>query len=122
MKVEPVLTEKSLDLAKEGIYTFFVDRKLNKYQIRNMINDIYDVHVTRVRTVKVPGERKKNFKGEVRIVKPRKKAMVNLKEKESMERKSLKLLSALKEESPGKTARDMARLKMAKGNWTSLLE
>ena len=45
-----------------------------------------------------------------------------LNEKESMERKSLKLLSARSDESPGKTARDIAKLKMAKGNWTSLLE
>lgn len=71
MRIIPVLTEKSLDQAKEGNYTFWVDRRLNKNQIRNLVEETFGVHVTRVRTINVRGE-------------TRKKATVALKEKEKI--------------------------------------
>jgi len=50
MKLRPVLTEKSMDEAKKGNYTFFVERNMNKRQIRKMIEEIFEVSVVKVRT------------------------------------------------------------------------
>lgn len=84
MKLKPVLTEKSLDEAKNGNYTFLVDNKLNKYQIRGLISEVFGVNVTRVRTMKVPGEIKKTPQGKNRIILPQKKAVVTLTGKEKI--------------------------------------
>ena len=85
MRIAPVLTEKSLNEAKEGNYTFWVDRRMNKNQIRGLVEETFEVHVTRVRTITVPGETKKTFRGRKVVVKPRKKAIVTLKEKEKID-------------------------------------
>lgn len=85
MKLKAVFTEKSMSDAKRGNYTFFVDRRLTKYQIKHMVNDTFDVHVENVRTLNVAGERKKTIKGRYRIVKSRKKAIVTLQGKEKID-------------------------------------
>ena len=84
IKLEPVLTEKSLKNAAEGKYTFFVDRGLNKYQIRKHVEEIFGVSVVKVRTLKKPGEKKRTVYGRKKIIKPRKKAIVTLKEGEKI--------------------------------------
>jgi len=85
MKLQAVFTEKSMNNAKNGNYTFFVDRDLNKHQIKVLVNDTFDVHVESVRTINVAGERKKTVKGKYRLIKRRKKAIVTLKEKEKID-------------------------------------
>jgi large subunit ribosomal protein L23 len=85
MKLEPIISEKSLKLASEGRYTFRVDRNLNKYQIKKLVQDVFDVHVTKVRTIKEPGELKRTFRGRKRIIQPGKKAIVTLKDKEKID-------------------------------------
>lgn len=85
MKLIPILTEKSLDEAKNGNYTFWVDRRLNKYQIKKLVSDVFGVKVVRVRTANVRGEVKKTSLGRKRIIKPRKKAIVTLAEKEKID-------------------------------------
>lgn len=76
----PVITEKSLNLAKQGIFTFFVDPKATKDQIAQAIEQFYSVNVVNVRTASKPG--KKYRVGRTRIIKtksPAKKALVQLK-------------------------------------------
>lgn len=85
MKLEPVLTEKSLEQAKKGKYTFWVDRRLTKHKIRCLIDRVFSVHVKKVRTVNVPGEKKRTIKGKKRVVQPKKKAIVTLGEKEKLD-------------------------------------
>lgn len=85
MRIIPVLTEKSLDRAKEGNYTFWVDRRLNKNQIRILVEETFGVHVVRVRTMNVRGEIKRTSRGRKTIIKSRKKAIVALKEKEKID-------------------------------------
>jgi large subunit ribosomal protein L23 len=85
MKLTPVLTEKSIRLAEDGVYTFYVDRKLTKNQIRQMVNKHFGVNVTRVRTIKLPGETKRTLRGYKRTAQPKKKALVNLQEKEKID-------------------------------------
>jgi len=80
MKLKPVFTEKSIKAAKEGNYVFYVDVNLTKFQIRELVNEAFDVKVTKVKTITVAGEKKKNFKGRIKIIKTRKKAIVTLSE------------------------------------------
>jgi large subunit ribosomal protein L23 len=85
MKLIPVLTEKSLNEAKKGNYTFWINKRLNKNQIKKLISEIFGVHVVRVRTVNVEGEVKRTLRGRKQVIQPRKKAIVILKEKEKID-------------------------------------
>lgn len=84
MKLEPIITEKTLNAAKNGEYTFRVSVGLNKYQIRSLIEKVFDVHVTSVRTMNVAGEIKRTYTGKTKEIKPSKKAIVKLKDKEKI--------------------------------------
>ncbi|PIP57613.1 50S ribosomal protein L23 [Candidatus Woesebacteria bacterium CG22_combo_CG10-13_8_21_14_all_39_10] len=78
MKVTPILTEKSLNVAKEGKYTFVVDVGLNKLEIAKLINSIYAVHVKSVRTLNYKAGEKRNVRGRKVNIKAFKKAVVTL--------------------------------------------
>ena len=78
MKVTPILTEKSLNVAKMGKYTFVVDVGLNKLEIAKLINSIYAVHVKSVRTLNYKAGVKRNAKGRKVSIKAFKKAIVTL--------------------------------------------
>jgi len=83
MQIKPILTEKSLADAKEGKYTFWVDVRLNKYQIKELVNTAFGVHVTGVYTIKKQSTvSKKNRRTHIEL--PKKKAIVTLKEKEKI--------------------------------------
>lgn len=84
MILKPVLTEKSLKMAKGGLYTFWVDRDLTKNQIKSLIAKVFSVHVRTVRTMNYKGGVKRNFKGIRQTIKDRKKAMVTLGQKEKI--------------------------------------
>lgn len=50
----PVVTEKSTKLIQaENTYTFKVDKRLNKIEIRKAIEEIFNVDVLRVNTINV---------------------------------------------------------------------
>lgn len=82
MRLEPILTEKSLGLAKDGNYTFRVDPRLNKFQIKELVEKTFGVIVSGVRTLNKAGEIKKTVQGRKRIIKPQKRAIVSLKTKD----------------------------------------
>ena len=76
--IKPVVTEKSMNLLADSKYTFIVDKKANKTEIKNAIENIFDVKVEKVYTMNVKGKPKRMGKYEGR--KPlRKKAIVSLK-------------------------------------------
>jgi len=55
--IKPVITEKAETLTeKENKYTFIVDKKANKIQIKKAIEDMYKVNVVAVNTMIVPGK------------------------------------------------------------------
>lgn len=85
MKLRPVLTEKSMSEAKKGNYTFFVEKNMNKRQIRKMIEEIFEVSVVKVRTMNVAGEVKRTNMGKKRTIKPKKKAIVTLEGKDKID-------------------------------------
>ena len=85
IRQKPVISEKSLSDAKKGYYTFYVNRGLTKYQIRKMISDLFGVTVIKVRTMNLRGGVRKNYLGKKVTRKPKKKAIVTLKEKEKID-------------------------------------
>ncbi len=57
----PVVSEKSYDLIEnENTYTFEVDPRSNKEEIRDAIEEIFDVTVIRVNTMNRKGKRKRS--------------------------------------------------------------
>lgn len=57
---DPVITEKNHDLRDdENKYVFEVARDANKVEIRQAIQDIFDVRVTAVRTIRMKGKKKR---------------------------------------------------------------
>jgi len=76
-KILPLITEKTLRLAKENKYTFLVEPKVNKKQIKSAIEKIFNVKVVKVRTMNY----KKRIRGltKIKSTRPRfKKAIVQL--------------------------------------------
>jgi len=55
----PVISEKTYGLLDENKYTFEVDPRANKTQIRQAIEEIFDVTVTGVNTMNRQGKRKR---------------------------------------------------------------
>ena len=63
--IKPIITEKTTKLATDALqYTFQVDSKANKVEIRNAIEEIFDVKVVEVRTINVRRKPKKMQKFE----------------------------------------------------------
>lgn len=57
---EPVVSEKSYDLVQDNnSYTFVVDRRSNKTEIKQAIQSIFDVKVVAVNTMNRQGKRKR---------------------------------------------------------------
>jgi large subunit ribosomal protein L23 len=83
--IKPVFTEKSLKDAKQGNYTFKVAPRMDKRKIAEEIGKIFDVTVTRVRTIKTGGEKGRNAKGRNFSKLATKKAIVTLKDGDKMD-------------------------------------
>jgi large subunit ribosomal protein L23 len=76
--IKPVVTEKTMDLLADNKYTFIVDKKANKTEIKNAIEDIFSVRVEKVYTINTKSKPKRMGKYEGKTV-ARKKAIVALK-------------------------------------------
>lgn len=83
--LEPVVTEKSSMLAKEGKYTFRVETGLTKYQIKALIEKVFKVHVIDVKSINRRKELSRNFRGKNKLSKAYKKAIVSLKKDEKID-------------------------------------
>jgi len=87
--VRPVITEKvNLQMERSGRYTFVVDKKANKLEIKKAVEEFYGVKVNNVNTVVVPGKSKSRFTkaGYIQGVKSSyKKAVVTLAEGDSID-------------------------------------
>lgn len=85
MKLTPILTEKSLELSKDGKYTFWVLPGFSKNQIKTQIEKVFEVHVTSIKTLNYKGGEKRNFRGQKVKKASLKKAIVTLKDKEKID-------------------------------------
>ena len=80
----PIITEKASTLKDNNVYTFSVDVKANKTQIKQAIEAIFNVKVESVNTINVHPRKKRvgRYSGYTNRVK---KAIVKLKEGSSIE-------------------------------------
>lgn len=81
---KPLVTEKSTSLLADNKYTFEVDLKANKTEIKQAVESLFKVKVEKVNTMRVKGKAKR-----VRLVPgrtpDRKKAIVTLKQGDKIE-------------------------------------
>lgn len=81
--VRPIVTEKAAALAVSSKYIFAVSSRANKPEIKKSIQKVYNVHVTDVKILNLPGKGRRygKTKGQTSEVK---KAMVTLKQGEKI--------------------------------------
>ena len=75
----PIMTEKSTTLNQFNKYSFFVSKNSNSQEIKQAIENIFKVKVTKVNTLINRGKLK-SFKGSLGYKKDQKKAIVTLSE------------------------------------------
>ncbi|WP_034386961.1 50S ribosomal protein L23 [Deinococcus sp. YIM 77859] len=81
---QPVISEKAYAGMERGVYSFWVDPKATKTQIKAAIQNVFGVTVVGISTMNVPGKRKRvgKFVGQ----RPdRKKAIVRLAEGQTIQ-------------------------------------
>ena len=77
--IRPLITEKSMDDSEFNRYTFEVAKNANKIEIKNAVEEIFDVKVENVATMNMNGKMKRMGRFEGRR-KNWKKAIVKLTE------------------------------------------
>ena len=75
--VKPMVSEKSMMQLEEGKYTFIVDKRANKIEIKYAVESLFDVKVVEVTTLITKGKVKRMGKTEGKRP-DRKKAVVTL--------------------------------------------
>lgn len=84
--LEPVVSEKSFALLERNVYTFKVHPSATKPEIANAVEQIFDVEVLRVNTLRRRGKRIRNRRALTYGRRPNiKRAMVTLAEGDSIE-------------------------------------
>lgn len=62
ISIKPIITERATKLSeKRNCYTFRVSPDANKYQIKNLVEDLYGVKVLSVNTAIVRGKNKSRW-------------------------------------------------------------
>jgi len=83
--IRPVVSEKSYVLSAANRYTFRVHPNAHKTQIRQAVQELFDVHVVEVRTLSVKSKPKRRGAGAVSgRTRAWKKAIVQLREGEEI--------------------------------------
>ncbi len=82
-----ILTEEStIQTESKGHYAFRVDPRATKNQIRDAVEEIFDVHVVSVNTMNYQGKRSRRMRGNLTGRRPHwKKAIVKLREGDSID-------------------------------------
>ena len=82
--IRPVVSEKSYHQIQENRYTFKVHKDAHKTQVRQAVEELFDVTVTSVNIVKMPAKPKR--RGMIKGTRPGwKKAIVELKAGDTIE-------------------------------------
>lgn len=82
--IRPIITENSYDMMEDNVYTFEVAKDSNKVEIRQAVEALFNVHVTKVNTLNVKSKPKR-IRQQPGRTRTWKKAMVTLAEGESIE-------------------------------------
>ncbi|WP_395392127.1 50S ribosomal protein L23 [Fructilactobacillus sanfranciscensis] len=75
--LRPVITEASTDRMDDKKYTFDVDLRANKNQVKNAVEEVFGVKVAKVNIMNVKGKEKRQGRY-VGFTKKRRKAIVTL--------------------------------------------
>ncbi len=54
--IKPAVTEKATALSDKFTYTFWVNRKATKIDIKNAVQEVYGARVEKVRIINLPGK------------------------------------------------------------------
>ena len=82
--IKPVVSEKSYHQITENRYTFKVHKDAHKTQIRQAVEELFEVKVVSVNVVKMPAKPKR--RGLIKVTRPGwKKAVVELKAGDKIE-------------------------------------
>ncbi|MDG1267277.1 MAG: 50S ribosomal protein L23, partial [Ilumatobacter sp.] len=57
--IAPIVSEKSYELIESGVYTFQVHTSASKPEIRDAVESIWGVEVSKVNTLNRPGKKKR---------------------------------------------------------------
>lgn len=77
--IEPIVSEKSYALLDQGVYTFRVANDANKIQIRQAVEEIFNVRVADVNTLNRKGKQKNDRRRRTQVKRPdTKRAIVTL--------------------------------------------
>ena len=57
--IKPIITEESMEEMAYGKYTFKVDKKSNKSEIKKAVESVFDVKVDKVNTMNILGKEKR---------------------------------------------------------------
>lgn len=57
--IKPIITERSVDNLENNKYTFKVAKDANKIEIKNAVEQLFDVEVTKVNTLNCKGRTKR---------------------------------------------------------------
>lgn len=57
--IKPIITEKSMEDMAEGKYTFEVDKRANKTEVKKAVEHLFGVEVDKVSTMNVRGKEKR---------------------------------------------------------------
>ncbi len=82
--IAPVVTEKTMTLRNENVYTFKVAKDANKTEIKKAIEEAFNVQVKSVNTLNTKSKKRRVGKYQGRT-KTYKKAIVTLKDGSSIE-------------------------------------
>ncbi|MBI2611317.1 50S ribosomal protein L23 [Candidatus Gottesmanbacteria bacterium] len=84
--IKPLITERSLKDAEKGVFTFRVEKKANKPEIKSEIESHFGVHVQAITTATIKGKSRFAGRRRTKVVKPDwKKAKVRLKSGEKID-------------------------------------
>lgn len=83
--IKPIFTEKSLKLAKEGKYSFWVGRGMGKKVAKSEIGKTFGVHVVSIKMLAGKSEAGRNMRGVNFVKEKSKKAIVSLKGDEKID-------------------------------------
>ena len=89
--IKPVLTEKTLQLQTQGVWTFFVHKSANKHQIADAVKEYLGVTPVRGRVIRVKPKAKMIWRHRRKVtLSAYKKALVTLKSGEKIKQLVIK--------------------------------
>jgi large subunit ribosomal protein L23 len=77
--LQPIITEKSVELSTQGVYVFKINMKANKYSVAKELKRMYGVDAEVVRTSILPGKNRRMVASRIQVRTPKwKKAIIKL--------------------------------------------